>query len=316
MGDNNLPIREVRIAAVRQFNRFYTRQIGALERTLLQSPFTLIEARVLFELANRDRPTAKQIGEELGLDAGYLSRIVQAFVENGLVARTPLPSDRRQLRLSLTKKGRAAFARLDKNSRHNIGTMLEKLTDENERHLVDAMTNIERLLGHDDAVKKASSTHAILRMHRPGDMGWVVQQHGALYAREFGWDISFEGMVADIVAQFLKNFDPAHERCWIAEIDGRQVGSVFLVKHSEGVAKLRLLIVDPAGRGMGLGKQLVDECIAFARAHGYRRMTLWTQSMLLAARGIYVDAGFKLIASEPHRSFGHDLIGETWELEL
>jgi GNAT superfamily N-acetyltransferase len=303
--------KKTRIDAVRHFNRFYTRKIGVLEQHLLESHFTLTEARVLFELAHRNDAFAKEIGAELGLDPGYLSRIVQAFSEKGLVTRKPIPSDRRQFKLALTAKGRQAFDRLDRTSHREVGKMLDQLPADGERRLTDAMTTIEHLLG-----EAASRPEAILRAHRPGDMGWVVQQHGLLYTREFGWDISFEGMVTEIVAQFLKDFDPKRERCWIADIDGRQVGCVFLVKHSDDVAKLRLLLIDPAGRGIGLGKRLVDECILFARGCGYRKITLWTQSMLLAARGIYEQAGFSLVATEPHHSFGHDLFGETWELIL
>jgi DNA-binding MarR family transcriptional regulator/ribosomal protein S18 acetylase RimI-like enzyme len=311
MGAPSTNDQEARIAAIRRFNRFYTRKIGVLEQQLLESPYSLTEARVLFELAHRDEPTAKEIGAQLDLDPGYLSRIVQAFMEKGLVTRKPVPSDRRQFRLALTTKGRLAFGRLNRGSHDEVGVMLEKLPGGGEERLVAAMTTIERLL--DDEAPRPEVT---LRTHRPGDMGWVVQQHGALYAREFGWDISFEGLCAEIAAQFLKNFDPARERCWIAEIDGQQVGSVFLVKHTDEVAKIRLLLIDPAGRGLGIGKRLVDECIAFARSCGYRKITLWTQSMLLAARGIYQKAGFVHVATEPHHSFGHDLIGETWELTL
>ena len=311
MGAPSTNDQEARIAAIRRFNRFYTRKIGVLEQQLLESPYSLTEARVLFELAHRDEPTAKEIGAQLDLDPGYLSRIVQAFMEKGLVTRKPVPSDRRQFRLALTTKGRLAFGRLNHSSHDEVGVMLEKLPGGGEERLVAAMTTIERLL--DDESPRPEVT---LRTHRPGDMGWVVQQHGALYAREFGWDISFEGLCAEIAAQFLKNFDPARERCWIAEIDGQQVGSVFLVKHTDEVAKIRLLLIDPAGRGLGIGKRLVDECIAFARSCGYRKITLWTQSMLLAARGIYQKAGFVHVATEPHHSFGHDLIGETWELTL
>lgn len=300
-----------RIATIRRFNRFYTRKIGVLEQHLLESPFTLTEARVLFELAHRGGALAKEIGAELGLDPGYLSRIVQAFTEQGLITRKPVPADRRQFELALTAKGKAAFGRLERASHDEVGKMIAALPDGGGQRLVAAMTTIERLL--DDTATRPEVT---LRTHRPGDMGWVVQQHGALYAREYGWDISFEGLCAEIVAQFLKDFDPALERCWIAEIDSQQVGSVFLVKHSDDVAKIRLLLIDPAGRGLGIGKRLVDECIAFARSCGYRKITLWTQSMLLAARGIYQSAGFKHVATEPHRSFGHDLIGETWELDL
>lgn len=300
-----------RIAAIRRFNRFYTRRIGVLEQHLLESPFTLTEARVLFELAHRDSALAKEIGAELGLDPGYLSRIVQSFTENGLVSRKPVPSDRRQFELALTAKGTQAFDRLERASHQEVGKLIEQLPGDGGQRLVDAMAIIERLLGDEPP-----RPEAILRMHRPGDMGWVVQQHGALYAREFGWNISFEALCAEIVAQFLKDFDPSRERCWIAEIDGTQVGSIFLVKHSDQVAKIRLLLIDPAGRGIGLGKRLVDECIAFARSCGYRKITLWTQSMLLAARGIYENAGFVRVATEPHHSFGQDLIGETWERDL
>lgn len=299
------------IAAIRRFNRFYTRKIGVLEQQLLQSPFSLTEARVLFELAQQDGMTAKEIGTKLGLDPGYMSRIVHAFTEKNLITRKASAADKRQFSLTLTAKGRLAFGRLNKTSHEDIAGMLKALPPGGGQRLVDAMATIERLL--DD---EALSPEVTLRPHRPGDMGWVVQQHGALYAWEFGWDISFEGMVAEIVAQFLKDFDPSRERCWIAEIDGRRVGSAFLVKQSDEVARLRLLIVDLAGRGLGLGKRLVDECIAFARGCGYRTITLWTQSMLLAARAIYENAGFVRVASEPHHSFGKELIGETWELVL
>jgi len=299
------------IAAIRRFNRFYTRKIGVLEQQLLQSPFSLTEARVLFELAQNDNLTAREIGAKLGLDPGYLSRIVHSFTEKNLVTRKPVPTDKRQYRLALTAKGHLAFGRLNQTSHADVADMLKALPAGGGQRLVDAMTTIERLL--DDEIHRPEAT---LRTHRPGDMGWVVQQHGALYALEFGWDISFEALCAEIVAQFLKDFDPSRERCWIAEVDGQQVGSVFLVKHSDEVAKIRLLLIDPAGRGIGLGKRLVDECIAFARSCGYRKITLWTQSTLLAARGIYESAGFVRIASEPHHSFGHDLIGETWELTL
>ena len=297
------------ISAIRRFNRFYTRKIGALEQNLLESPFSLTEARVLFELAQQSDLTAREIGAKLGLDPGYLSRIVHGFTEKNLVTRKPVAADRRQFRLALTAKGRLAFGRLNKTSHEDVADMLGSLPADGGQRLVEAMTTIERLL--DDEAPRPEAT---LRDHGPGDMGWVVQRHGLLYAREFGWDISFEAMVATLVAQFLQNFDPARERCWIAEIDGAQVGSVFLVKQSDETAKLRMLIVDPAGRGHGLGKRLVDECISFARSCGYRKITLWTQSMLLAARGIYEAAGFVHVASEPHRSFGQDLIGETWEL--
>lgn len=300
------------VAAVRAFNRFYTRKLGVLDQQLLKSPFSLSEARVLYELAHREDPAAKEIGIELGLDPGYLSRIIQKFDEDGLITRKPLPSDRRQYRLGLTAKGRQAFAKLERSSHDDVADMLAALPRGDGERLVATMATIERLLG----AAGASPRPAVLREPRPGDMGWVVQSHGALYAREYGFDSSFEGLVAKIAAEFLASFDASRERCWIADIDGVPVGSVFLVRHSDDVAKLRLLLVDPAGRGQGLGARLVGECVAFARACGYRKITLWTQSILLAARRIYQDAGFVQVATEPHRSFGQDLIGETWEREL
>jgi DNA-binding MarR family transcriptional regulator/GNAT superfamily N-acetyltransferase len=299
------------VAAVRAFNRFYTRKLGVLDQQLSKSPFSLSEARVLYELAHREEPAAKEIGIELGLDPGYLSRIVQRFDEDGLITRKPLPADRRQYRLALTAKGRQTFANLDRSTQDDVGAMLAALRNGGSQRLVAAMATIERLLGTADAPPPA-----ILRDPRPGDMGWVVQSHGAFYASEYGFDSSFEALVAEIAAKFLTSFDASRERCWTAEIDGAQVGSVFLVRHSDDVAKLRLLLVDPAGRGQGLGRRLVTECIAFARACGYRKITLWTQSILVAARKIYQDAGFVLVATEPHRSFGQSLIGETWEHEL
>jgi DNA-binding MarR family transcriptional regulator/N-acetylglutamate synthase-like GNAT family acetyltransferase len=303
---------EDQIAAVRAFNRFYTRQLGVLDQQLLKSPFSLSEARVLYELANRENAAAKEIGIELGLDPGYLSRIIQNFDETGLITRKQLPSDRRQYRLSLTAKGRQAFAKIDRSSHDDVANMLATLPRGDSGRLIEAMAVIERLLGN----PRASPAPAILRGHRPGDMGWVVQSHGSLYAREYGFDSAFEALVAEIAAKFLASFDASRERCWIAEIDGAQVGSVFLVRHTDDVAKLRLLLVDPAGRGQGLGRRLVAECLSFAQACGYRKITLWTQSILVAARKIYQDAGFVLMASEPHRSFGQSLIGETWELKL
>jgi DNA-binding MarR family transcriptional regulator/GNAT superfamily N-acetyltransferase len=299
------------ISAVRAFNRFYTRKLGVLDQHFMKSPFSLSEGRVLYELAHREDLAAKEIGIELGLDPGYLSRLIQNFDEKGLITRKPLPSDRRQYQLSLTAKGRAAFAKLDRSSDDQVVAMLAALAGGDRQRVVEAMATIERLLDRSPA-----SARAILREPRPGDMGWVVQSHGALYASEYGFDSSFEALVAEIAAKFLTSFDASRERCWIAELDGVPVGSVFLVKHSDDVAKLRLLLVDPAGRGQGLGQKLVTECIAFAKACGYRKVTLWTQSILLAARKIYQDSGFVLVASEPHRSFGQSLIGETWEREL
>jgi DNA-binding MarR family transcriptional regulator/GNAT superfamily N-acetyltransferase len=301
-----------RISAVRAFNRFYTRKLGVLDQQLLKSPFSLSEARVLYELANGENLAAKEIGIELGLDPGYLSRIVQNFDENGLITRKPLPSDRRQYQLSLTAKGRQAFAKVDRSSHDDVAAMLATLPRGGSERLIGAMAVIERLLG----APRVPPPPATLRGPRPGDMGWVVQSHGSLYASEYGFDSSFEGLVAEIAAKFLSSFDASRERCWIAEIDGAQVGSIFLVRHTDEVAKLRLLLVDPTGRGQGLGRRLVAECVAFARQCGYRKITLWTQSILVAARGIYQDAGFVQVATEPHRGFGQGLIGETWEREL
>jgi len=306
------PDSDGQIAAVRAFNRFYTRKLGVLDQHLMQSPFSLSEARVLYELAHRQELAAKEIGTELGLDAGYLSRIVQKFDEDGLITRKPLASDRRQFQLSLTDKGRQAFAKLDRSSHDEVGAMLAALAPGDRSRLTGAMATIERLLGE----QATPIPRATLREPRPGDMGFVVQSHGALYASEYGFDAAFEALVADIAAKFLTSFDASRERCWIAELDGVPVGSVFLVRHNDEIAKLRLLLVDPAGRGQGLGKRLVDECISFAKASGYRRITLWTQSILVAARKIYQDAGFELVKSEPHRSFGQNLVGETWEREL
>jgi DNA-binding MarR family transcriptional regulator/N-acetylglutamate synthase-like GNAT family acetyltransferase len=306
------PDRDDQISALRAFNRFYTSKLGFLDQQLLKSPFSLSEARVLYELATGEGASAKGIGIELGLDPGYLSRMVQKFDEDGLITRKPLPADRRQYRLSLTAKGRQEFSKLDRSSHDAVAVMLAALSDGDRTRLIGAMAAIERLLGS-SAVAAAPAT---LREPGPGDMGWVVQSHGALYAGEYGFDASFEALVAEIAAKFLGSFDASRERCWIAELDGAPVGSIFLVRHSDDVAKLRLLLVDPAGRGQRLGQRLVAECIAFAKVCGYRKITLWTQSILVAARKIYQDAGFVLVTSEPHRSFGQNLIGETWEREL
>jgi DNA-binding MarR family transcriptional regulator/GNAT superfamily N-acetyltransferase len=305
------PICPETIAAVRAFNRFYTRKLGVLDQQLLESPYSLTEARVLYELAHRDAASAKEIGAELGLDAGYLSRIVQNFSDKGLITRKPVAADRRQYQLSLTTKGRLAFGRLNRVSHDEIAAMLGGLGTNQATRMVRAMATIEQLLGDADAVPAAT-----FRSPQPGDIGWVVQSHGALYAAEYGFDASFEALVAEIAAKFLASFDASRERCWIADLDGQPVGSVFLVRQSDDVAKLRLLLVDPAGRGQHLGQRLVGECIGFARQCGYRKITLWTQSILTAARKIYQDEGFVLVSTEPHRSFGQNLTGETWEMKL
>jgi DNA-binding MarR family transcriptional regulator/GNAT superfamily N-acetyltransferase len=299
------------IAAVRAFNRFYTRKLGVLDQHLARSPYSLSEARVLYELAHRDELAAKEIGIELGLDPGYLSRIVQSFEDSGLITRKPLASDRRQFRLSLTAKGRQAFARLNLSSQNEVAAMLAALSAGDAGRLTQAMATIEHLLK-----PGAARAPLLLRSHRVGDMGWVISRQGIAYAEDYGWDISYEALVAEICAQFIKNYDPAREHCWIAEVDGEPVGSVFLVKASDKVAKLRLLAVEKKVRGLGVGRALVEQCIRGARERGYTRMTLWTQSCLLAARGIYQQAGFRKVAEEKHHSFGVDLVGETWEMEL
>jgi len=300
------------IAAVRQFNRFYTRQIGVLEERLLDTPFSLTESRLLYELANRAAPTASELAKDLGLDPGYLSRILRGFESRGLVERTPSEIDGRQTHLELTPEGRSAFLPLDRRSRTAVAAMLETLGEAQQRRLIAAMSTIEAMLG---APARDEPPYR-LRAHRPGDMGWVVSRHGALYAQEYGWNIGFEALVAEIVASFLKNFDASRERCWIAEIDGEPVGSVFVVKQSDQVAKLRLLLVEPHARGLGIGARLVEECVRFSRQTGYKTLALWTNHVLHAARHIYERAGFRLVQEEKHRMFGPELIGQTWELTL
>jgi DNA-binding MarR family transcriptional regulator/GNAT superfamily N-acetyltransferase len=303
---------EGRIAAVRAFTRFYTRKFGVLDQHLLKSPFSLSEARVLYELAHRDELAAKEIGIELGLDPGYLSRIVQNFDEKGLITRKPLPTDRRQFRLSLTAKGRQAFAKLNQSSHDEVAAMLAPLSDHESRRLTGAMATIEDLL-EPPARERAPF---LLRSHRVGDMGWVISSQASAYAEEYGWDISYEALVAEICAQFIRNYDASREHCWIAEAGGEPVGSIFLVKGSNEVAKLRLLLVEKKARGLGVGRALVEQCIRAAREKGYRKMTLWTQSILVAARKIYEQVGFRRVAEEKHHSFGVDLVGETWEMKL
>jgi len=300
------------IDAVRRFNRFYTRQIGVLQDRRLYRPFSLAEARVLYELGHRKEPSAGALQRELGLDAGYLSRMLKAFARRGLVSATPVAGDARQRLLSLTAAGRKACADLEARSRKQIGGMLGALPGHAQAQLADAMHAVQTVLEKDTALKKAIT----LRGHRPGDMGWVVHRHGALYAQEYGWDERFEALVAGITKDFIENLDPRRERCWIAEMGGEPVGSVFVVKQARTTAKLRLLLVEPRARGLGLGGRLVEECIRFARARGYRKLVLWTQSNLAAARSIYRRTGFNLVKSERHSSFGVPLVGEYWERAL
>ena len=301
-----------RIAAVRRFNRFYTRQIGALRKNSYESPFSLTEVRVLYELAHREKPTTSDLSSDLGLDPGYLSRILTGFHKRGLLARKPSDEDGRQRLLSLTPKGRKVMSTLDARSHEEVGKVLSGLSAEDQDRLVEAMQTIAKLLSPPFPQKPAY----ILRPHQPGDMGWVIHRHGVLYAREYQWDERFEALVAEIAAKFIQNFESRRERCWIAERDGQIVGCVFLVKHSKAVAKLRMLLVEPAARGMGIGKRLVEECVRFARQAGYKKITLWTQSSLHAARGIYEKAGFRRVEHHRHHSWGHDLVAETWDLAL
>ena len=301
-----------RIETVRRFNRFYTRQIGVLQEHLLESPFSLTEARVLYELAHHDETTARSLGADLQLDAGYLSRILEAFRKRGLVERAPSTTDGRQRPVRLTPRGRKAFAGLDGDSSRNVRALLRPLAEESQARLVESMRAIETVLG----APQATRTPYILRAQEPGDMGWVVQRHGAIYAQEYGWDATFEALVAEIVAKFVRHFEPKNERCWIAERDGVNVGCVFLVRKSRTVGQLRLLLVEPSARGLGIGARLVEECSRFARQVGYRRIVLWTNSVLHAARRIYEAAGYRLVEENRHHSFGKNLVGQNWELKL
>jgi DNA-binding MarR family transcriptional regulator/N-acetylglutamate synthase-like GNAT family acetyltransferase len=300
------------IEAVRRFNRFYTQQIGILQEKLLRSPFSLVEARVIYELAQHTETTATELANTLGLDRGYLSRTLSGFKRQGIIDRKPSKADARQSLLRLTRRGREAFAFLNARSQEEIQGMLGQLSTTDQNHLIQAMNAIQSLLGG----KPQTKVPYILRPHQPGDMGWIVHRHGVLYSREYGWDERFEALVAGIVAKFIDNYDPKRERCWIAERDGEIVGSLFLVTKSKTMAQLRLLLVEPKARGLGIGKRLVSECLRFARLAGYKKITLWTNSVLDAARHVYQEAGFQLVEEERHHSFGHDLIGQNWTLDL
>jgi DNA-binding MarR family transcriptional regulator/N-acetylglutamate synthase-like GNAT family acetyltransferase len=301
-----------RVAAVRRFNRFYTQKLGVLQPDWLESPFSLTEARVLYEIKQRERTTATDIAGELGLDAGYLSRILRRFHSSGLIRKEVSPEDGRQSFVSITARGRRAFAPLEKRTEQQVAAVLSRLTEPQQDHLVSAMRTIERMIA---SAPKAPS-EIILRQPRPGDLGWIVARHAELYALEYGWGENFEGLCAQIVADFVSKFDPACERCWIADMDGQNVGCVFLVKDSDKVARLRLLLVDPVARGRGLGTRLTEECVSFARQCGYRSITLWTHQVLTAARHVYEGAGFRLTSSEARRSFGQDVVSEHWDLAL
>jgi DNA-binding MarR family transcriptional regulator/GNAT superfamily N-acetyltransferase len=305
------------VAAVRRFNRFYTRQIGVLRKTYLDSPYSLGEMRVLYEIAHADRPTASDVGRALDLDAGYLSRLLRYFEKRGLISRKTSANDARQSHLALTPRGRKLFAPMEERSQKQAGAMLDTLDTAQQDRIVAAMQTIETLLASPPETKSSSTARYTLREPRIGDFGWIVSRHAELYAKEYGWTEPFEGLCAQIVADFVDNFDPRLERCWIADINGANVGCVMLVKDEEpGVARLRLLLVDPEGRGLGLGGRLVDECVSFARAVGYKKITLWTHSILTAARHVYEKAGFTLTSSEPRHSWGKDVIAEFWDLQL
>lgn len=306
------PVAPEQVRALRAFNRFYTQCTGLLD-PYLGSAFSLTEVRVLYELAHHAPCTASELGRRLLLDAGYLSRIVRRFTDAGWITRTPSPTDARQHVLGLTPEGRTAFEPMQQRSRDEAARLLAPLASERRDALVASLARVQTLL---DPNASQPSRTAVLRDVRAGDMGWVVQQHGEIYAREYGWNSEFEALVAEIVAGMLRRHDPQWERGWIAELDGERVGSVFVVRKSETEAQLRLLILSPAARGLGLGARLTDECLAFARAKGYRKMVLWTNSCLTAARAIYAQRGFELVHSEAHHSYGHDLVGETWELAL
>ncbi len=301
-----------RVAELRRFNRFYTQKIGVLEDGLLASPFSLTEARVLYEIAAAGEQTAAGLGRQLGLDRGYLSRILRGLERRGLVRRTRSAADRRLGLLALTEPGHAAFAELDARSQAEVGALLRTLPEDAQTRLSAAAGAIERILGGCGS----NGSGYVLRPHRAGDIGWITARHGVLYAREYGWDLQFEALVAEVAAKFLREFKRERECCWIAEKDGETVGSAMLVEDSATIAKLRLLLVEPEARGHGIGARLVQECLRFARDARYQKVSLWTNSVLVAARRIYENAGFRMVDAQPHHSFGHDLVGETWELAL
>jgi len=326
-----MPFPQPHTEQVRSFNRFYTKQIGLLREGFLKTPFSLTQARVLYELGRRPGIRSTQLVEELGLDPGYLSRLLKSFEKQGLLRRSNSKDDGRVSHLSLTARGRREFAALNARSEADISQMLATLSDAQQQRLVDGMNAIREMLGS----RKVAEPAFRVRTHRPGDIGWVIARHGELYAQEYGWDSSFEGLVAEIAGKFLTHFDARCERCWIAERgtsnistsdednsktgaghDGERLGCIFLVRQSSSIAKLRLFLVEPSARGMGVGTRLVKECLEFARKAGYRKVTLWTNDILHAARRIYERAGFRLVKEEKHHSFGHDLVGQFWELKL
>jgi DNA-binding MarR family transcriptional regulator/GNAT superfamily N-acetyltransferase len=303
---------ERRIAAVRRFNRFYTQRIGVLRGAWLDSAFSLTEARVLYEIKQRGTATASEIGRDLGLDAGYLSRMLRGFHKRGLIRKDSSPDDARQTLLAMTAAGRKAFAPLEAQSDRDVAAMLGRIVESEQDRLVGAMQTIENLI----EAKAPAGARVTLRKPRPGDFGLIVSRHGILYAEEYGWTENFEGLCAQIVADFVNRYDAARERCWIAEVDGRYAGSAMLAKDNDEVARLRLLLVEPFARGLGIGRLLTDECVTFARNRGYRKIVLWTHSVLTAARHIYERAGFRLVSSEKRKSWSKDVVSEQWEMAL
>lgn len=303
---------EETVERVRRFSRLYTRRLGVLQDALLGSDVTLPEGRLVFEIAHREGPTATDLASALDLDPGYVSRLLKGLEQRGLVERSASEADARRALLRLSDMGRAAYETIDTRSNAAVGDLIRPLTDRDRGDLGRALATIERLLGE----QTGALPTATLRDLRPGDLGWIIHRHGALYAEDYGWDGTFEAMVAKVAAEFVDHFDRAKDNAWIAEIDGRVVGSVFLVRKTAEIAKLRLLYVEPWARGQGLGRRLVETCIGEARRLGYTRLTLWTNDILVAARAIYESTGFKLVETSPHRSFGRDLVGETWELDL
>jgi len=300
------------IEALRIFNRFYTAQIGVLQEGLLDSRFPLAEARVIYELASRGEATAKDLGRDLGIDTGYLSRMLRGLTNKGLVQKQPASDDRRKSILSLTDQGLAEYAVLDEISRAANTRLLAPLSDRDQERLIEAMARIQALLSPPENTGKAF----VLRPHRPGDMGQVISLHGSLYAEQFGWDHTFEALVASISAEFITSFDPETECSWIAEVDGDFVGSAFVVRVDDDICKLRMMIIDQKAQGLGIGRALLNESLGFARRKGYGKMTLWTNDVLIAARKMYATAGFTMIDAEPVHTFGKDMVSETWELDL
>jgi DNA-binding MarR family transcriptional regulator/GNAT superfamily N-acetyltransferase len=301
-----------RVAAFRRFNRFYTQKIGVLGKGYLQSEFSVGEARVLYELAQREKITASEISASLGLDMGYLSRILTKLEGQQLIRRAPAEQDARQRLIQVTPKGKKAMSTLDSRSEEQAGSLLAELTDPQQILVLQAMSQIQAALGD----SQAKTEPYIIRTHRSGDLSWIAYRHAVLYSQEYGWNQPFEALVLEITAHFLKHYDPEAECCWVAERSGEILGFVLLVKRSKQIAKLRLLLVEPSARGLGIGKRLVEECIRFAREKGYKKIVLWTHSNLSAARGIYQKAGFQLVATSTHQDFGPRVTAETWELTL